>query len=36
LASKKLPDGTMSSPSLEDMAPFLSREEFLQNIVDDK
>ena len=36
LASKKLPDGTMSSPSLEDMAPFLSREEFLQNIIDDK
>lgn len=28
LASRKLPDGTMVSPSLEDMAPFLPRDEF--------
>lgn len=33
LASRKLPDGTMVSPSLEDMAPFLSREELSENIV---
>jgi len=32
LASRKLPDGTMVSPSLEDMAPFLSREEFAKNM----
>lgn len=32
LASRKLPDGTMVSPSLEDMAPFLSREELEENI----
>lgn len=31
LASRKLPDGTMVSPSLEDMAPFLSREELASN-----
>ena len=31
LASRKLPDGTMVSPSLEDMAPFLSREELEEN-----
>ena len=33
LASRKLPDGTMVSPALEDMAPFLSREEFSENIL---
>ena len=33
LASRKLPDGTMVSPSLEDMAPFLSREELAENIL---
>jgi len=33
LASRKLPDGTMVSPSLEDMAPFLSREELNENII---
>ena len=33
LSSKKLPDGTMISPSLEDMYPFLSREEFEENIL---
>jgi acetolactate synthase-1/2/3 large subunit len=32
LASRKLPDGTMVSPSLEDMAPFLSREELADNL----
>jgi acetolactate synthase-1/2/3 large subunit len=33
LASRKLPDGTMVSPSLEDMAPFLSRDELRENII---
>jgi acetolactate synthase-1/2/3 large subunit len=33
LASRKLPDGTMVSPSLEDMAPFLSREELAENLI---
>ena len=32
-ASKKLPDGTMISAPLEDLAPFLPREEFLQNML---
>jgi len=32
LASRKLSDGTMVSPSLEDMAPFLPREEFAKNM----
>ncbi|MDR1941680.1 MAG: thiamine pyrophosphate-binding protein [Endomicrobium sp.] len=32
LSSKKLPDGTMISPSLEDMHPFLARKEFEENI----
>jgi acetolactate synthase-1/2/3 large subunit len=32
LASKQLSDGTMVSPPLEDMAPFLSREELQQNM----
>ena len=31
LASKQLPDGTMESPPLEDMAPFLSKDELLLN-----
>lgn len=35
LSSRKLPDGTMISPSLEDMYPFLPREEFEQNIIKD-
>lgn len=34
LSSRKLEDGTMISPNLEDMYPFLSREEFLKNIID--
>jgi acetolactate synthase-1/2/3 large subunit len=32
LSSRKLPDGKMVSPSLEDMAPFLSRDELVSNI----
>jgi acetolactate synthase-1/2/3 large subunit len=36
LASRKLPDGTMVSPSLEDMAPFLSREELAENLFSQK
>ena len=35
LASRQLPDGRMESPSLEDMAPFLSREELAQNRLED-
>ena len=31
LSSKRLPDGTMDSPSLEDMFPFLSEEEMKKN-----
>jgi acetolactate synthase-1/2/3 large subunit len=33
LASRRLEDGTMVSPSLEDMAPFLSREELVENMI---
>lgn len=33
LSSKKLEDGTMISPSLEDMYPFLDRKEFEENII---
>lgn len=36
LASRKLDDGTMISPSLEDMAPFLSREELNENLIKDR
>lgn len=32
LASRILEDGTMISPSLEDMAPFLSRDELAENV----
>lgn len=32
LSSRKLADGTMVSPSLEDMFPFISREEYQENI----
>ena len=32
-ASKRLPDGTMVSAPLEDMAPFLPREEFRRNMI---
>lgn len=31
-ATKKLPDGTLVSPPLEDLAPFLSREELEENM----
>lgn len=34
VASEKLPDGRMVSKPLEDMAPFLPREEFANNILD--
>ena len=33
LASRQLPDGTMVSPSLEDMAPFLPEDELLNNML---
>ncbi len=33
LSSKKLPDGRMVTAPLEDMAPFLEREEFLSNMI---
>lgn len=33
LSSKKLPDGTMVSPTLEDMFPFLDRKEFEENMI---
>ncbi len=33
LASRKLPDGRMISPPLEDMAPFLDRAEFNSNMI---
>ncbi len=33
LASRSLPDGRMVSPALEDMAPFLSREELAENLL---
>lgn len=32
LATKKLPDGSLISPPLEDMAPFLSRDELAENM----
>ncbi|WP_413852569.1 thiamine pyrophosphate-binding protein, partial [Candidatus Ruminimicrobium bovinum] len=35
LSAKKLPDGTMVSPTLEDMFPFLDRKEFEENIIKD-
>lgn len=36
LASKKLPDGTMVSPALEDMAPFLDKDEMRANMILDE
>lgn len=33
LSSRKLEDGTMISPSLEDMFPFLDRKEYAENII---
>ena len=35
LSSRKLEDGTMISPSLEDMYPFLPRDEFEENMIKD-
>ena len=35
LASRQLPDGRMESASLEDMAPFLPRDEFAQNMIEE-
>ena len=35
LSARKLDDGTMVSPSLEDMFPFLDREEFEGNVIND-
>ena len=32
-ATKKMPDGTLYSPPLEDMAPFLPREELEKNML---
>ena len=32
-SAKRLPDGTIVSPPLEDLAPFLPREEFLANMI---
>lgn len=32
-ATKRLEDGTLVSPPLEDLAPFLDREEFYQNMI---
>jgi acetolactate synthase-1/2/3 large subunit len=32
-SSKRLPDGRMVTAPLEDMAPFLDREEFLSNMI---
>lgn len=34
LASKQLPDGTIVSPSLEDMSPFLSEQEMKDNMLE--
>lgn len=33
LSARKLPDGTMVSPSLEDMFPFLDRKEYEENML---
>lgn len=33
LSARVLPDGSMESPSLEDMFPFLPREEFAENMI---
>ena len=33
LTSRKLDDGTMISPSLDDMSPFLDKEEHSKNIL---
>jgi acetolactate synthase-1/2/3 large subunit len=33
LSAKKLPDGTIVSPPLEDLSPFLSKEELKRNLI---
>lgn len=33
LAARQLPDGKIVSPSLEDMSPFLSRDELKENML---
>ena len=33
MQGRKNPDGTISAPPLEDMYPFLSREEFHDNMI---
>jgi acetolactate synthase I/II/III large subunit len=35
LSSRQLPDGTIVSPELEDLAPFLPREELAENMIAD-
>jgi len=35
LGAKQLPDGRIISPSLEDLSPFLSREELRENMIID-
>ncbi len=35
LSSKQLPDGRIVSPALEDLSPFLSREELIENMIID-
>lgn len=35
-AAKRLPDGTMTSPPLEDLSPFLTEEEMDQNMIIDR
>ena len=34
MSSRQLPDGRIASPRLEDMFPFLSREELRDNLID--
>jgi acetolactate synthase-1/2/3 large subunit len=36
MSSRKLPDGSIVSPPLEDMFPFLDREELASNIIHDR
>jgi acetolactate synthase-1/2/3 large subunit len=35
LSSRQLPDGTIVSPDLEDLAPFLPRDEIARNMIED-
>ncbi|HKF24154.1 MAG TPA: thiamine pyrophosphate-binding protein [Candidatus Angelobacter sp.] len=36
LRARQMPDGTIVSPSLEDMYPFLDRDELSDNVIEDK